>query len=142
MSTTGSCMCGAVHYTLDDAPDEFGACHCSMCRKWSGGIYLGATAAPDAIRFKGAENITTYTSSPWAERAFCKICGSNLYYRVTAPGPQHGTYHFGFGTLDTAGDAKLTGELFIDLKPSGYSFAEPTHAMTEGEVLALFAWED
>ena len=138
----GACLCGACTLTATPKSMNMGACHCSMCRKWSGGIYLGTTAAPDAIHFKGTENITTYTSSPWAERAFCKICGSNLYYRVTAPGPQHGTYHFGFGTLDTPGDAKLTGELFIDLKPSGYSFAEPTHAMTEAEVLALFASED
>ncbi|WP_299966571.1 GFA family protein [uncultured Roseobacter sp.] len=142
MSKTGSCLCGAVSYELSEPPAELGACHCTMCRKWSGGIYLGLEVKPDAITLKGGENLTTYTSSPWAERAFCSTCGSSLYYRVTAPGPHQGTFHMGVGTLDDTGDAQLTGELFIDNKPRGYSFAEDTHQMTTDEVMAMFAPSD
>ncbi|WP_300057038.1 GFA family protein [uncultured Roseobacter sp.] len=141
MPKTGGCLCGAVTYTLKDEPAEIGACHCNMCRKWSGGIYIGLEAKPDAVEIKGAENLTAYASSEWAERAFCTTCGSNLYYRVTASGPHEGTYHFGAGTVDDLGDAKMTGELFIDNKPKGYSFAEKTHQMTTEEVMAMFAPE-
>ncbi|WP_300011036.1 GFA family protein [uncultured Roseobacter sp.] len=141
MSKTGSCLCGAVSYTLTSEPKEFGACHCNMCRKWSGGIYLGLEVPSDSIEIKGANSLTTFASSPWAERAFCKTCGSSVYYRVTAPGPHEGTYHLGVGTLDDAGAAPLTGELFIDNKPKGYSFAEKTHQMTTEEVMAMFAPE-
>lgn len=139
MSKSGSCLCGAVTYTLNETPKEFGACHCDMCRKWSGGIFLGVQASPDKTTMHGAENLTIYTSSPWAERAFCRTCGSSVYYRVTAPGPHEGEYHFGAGTVDELGDLPLTGELFIDNKPGGYSFAEKTHQMTTEEVMALFA---
>ena len=142
MNKTGSCLCGAVRYEIADAPSETGACHCGMCRKWSGGIYLGMHVAADAVRFDGAENVTTYRSSEWAERGFCNICGSSLYYRVTAPGAHHGEYHIGLGTLDDADGITLNAEIFIDRKPGGYSFAGDTRKMTEAEVFAMFAPED
>ena len=139
MSHSGSCLCGAVSYTIKSAVAETGACHCGMCRKWSGGVYLGVEVAPDQMDIKGAENLTTFASSPWAERAFCTTCGSSLYYRVTAPGPHSGTYHVGLGTLDNADGINLTGEIFIDKKPDGYAFAGDSHKMTEAETIAMFA---
>jgi hypothetical protein len=69
---------------------------------------------------------------------FWKTCGSNLYYRITASGPHHGTYHIGFGTLDATDGVALTGEVFIDEKPAGYSFAEKTEQLTGPELMALF----
>lgn len=141
MAKTGSCVCGKVSYTLKDMPDSTGACHCETCRKWSGGIYLGFQMPPDAVEIHGAENLTVYPSSDWAERAFCSTCGSNIYYRVTAPGPHHGNYHLGFGTLDEPGDIPLTSELFVDVQPKGYSFAQETHKITGPELFAMFAAE-
>ena len=139
MSLTGGCMCGAVRYTLNEEPTKIGACHCSMCRRWSGGIFLGSETKSDGITFEGAENLTLYKSSNWAERGFCKECGSSLFYRITAEGPMKGVYHFGVGTLDDANKAELKQELFIDLKPEGYSFAQDTHQMTQADVEAMFA---
>ncbi len=139
MARNGSCMCGAVKYCIEDDIKETGACHCGMCRKWSGGIYLGIEVPSDKLTIEGQDALKTYTSSPWAERVFCGNCGSNMWYRVTAPGPHHGVYHVGFGSLDEFEDMKMTGEIFIDLKPSAYSFADETHKMTEAQVLEMFA---
>ena len=142
MPTTGSCLCGAVTFELAQAPETTGACHCSMCRKWSGGVYLGVQCPADGATFQGEDNIATYTSSEWAERAFCKTCGSNLFYRVTAPGPHQGVMHFGLGSLDAADGVALTEEIFVDEKPDGYAFAGDTHKMTGAEVFAQFAPQD
>lgn len=139
MSHSGSCLCGAVSYTIKSTVTETGACHCGMCRKWSGGVYLGVQVAPDQMDIKGADKLTTFASSPWAERAFCTTCGSSLYYRVTAPGPHSGTYHVGMGTMDNTDGITLTGEIFSDKKPDGYAFAGDTHKMTEAETMAMFA---
>lgn len=139
MDKSGSCLCGAVRFTLSSAPDHTGACHCSMCRKWSGGVFLGVQAAPGTMTIEGQDNIATYPSSGWAERAFCKTCGSSLFYRVTAPGPHQGVCHVGLGTLDDPSGITLTDEIFIDEKPSGYSFAGDTGKMTGAEVFAMFA---
>ena len=140
MSHSGSCVCGAVHFTITDPVTETGACHCSMCRKWSGGVFLGVRVPKGGITIDGEENLTVYTSSEWAERAFCKHCGASVFYRVTAPGPMNGEMHVGLGTLADASHIPLTGELYIDLKPDGYAFAgDGRHQMTEKEVVAMFS---
>ena len=139
MSHTGSCVCGAVRYTINSPVSETGACHCGMCRKWSGGVFMSVAVPAGGLALEGAENLTTYASSPWAERAFCKTCGGNVFYRVTAPGPMQGEMHVGLGTLDDANGIPMTLELFIDLKPDTYSFAgEGSNQMTEAQVLEMF----
>ena len=139
MSKTGSCLCGAVKYTVKSDVSQAGACHCEMCRKWSGGIYIGIRVAPEDIDIKGTENITVFSSSEWAERGFCSTCGSSLYYRVTAPGPHHGTYHVGMGALDDTTGVTLTEEIFTDVKPRGYAFSGDIKGMTGAEVFAMFS---
>ena len=139
MSKTGSCLCGAVKYTVSSDIAEAGACHCGMCRKWSGGVYIGIQVAPGDITFEGADNITKFASSAWAERGFCSTCGSSLFYRVTAPGPHEGTYHIGMGALDDTSGVTMTQEIFTDIKPKGYSFDGDLQGMTEAEVMAMFA---
>lgn len=139
MSRSGACMCGAVSYEISGDVSEAGACHCAMCRRWTGGIYLSFRAPADQVMIHGTENIGAYTSSPWAERAFCKICGSSLYYRVTADGPYQGYHHFAAGTLDDTSNLSLTSQVYIDLKPDYYAFQQKTRDMTEAEVMAMFA---
>lgn len=139
MPRTGSCLCGAVKYTLTADLSTAGACHCGMCRKWTGGINIALMVAPDQITFEGAENIAPYRSSDWAERCFCRICGSSLYYRVVAPGPHHGTLHIGMGGLDDPAGVTVTQEIFTDRKPAGYDLAGDLDGMTEAEVMEMFA---
>lgn len=138
MSISGKCVCGAVSYSISKDKSEFGACHCSTCRRWSGGVFLGLEVKPDEISFEGEEHLTRYSSSQWAERAFCSKCGASMYYRITAPGPYEGVYHLGVGTLDSCDDMRLSEQLFIDQKPNGYSFAEKTHNLTQAQFEAMF----
>ena len=140
MAHTGSCMCGAVSFRITTPITETGACHCSMCRKWTGGVYLSVEVPADGMEITGQEHLHVFTSSPWAERASCKTCGGNLWYRVTADGPYKDQYHVGLGTLDDTSGIPFTGELFIDLKPEPYTFegGENRKQMTETEVMAMF----
>src|SRR5256885_974828 len=78
----GHCLCGAVSFVSPQAR-EIGACHCGYCRRWGGGPMLTVHCGPD-VKFEGGENIGTYASSEWAERAFCRQCGTHLYYRLHA----------------------------------------------------------
>jgi len=84
--------------------------------------------------FEGQDAIAVYPSSAWAERGFCKHCGSPLFYRMKSDG----SYHLPVGLLDDTEGLTLVNEIFIDRKPSLYSFAEKTHQMTEAEVMAMF----
>ncbi len=40
MKGKGKCLCGSVELEVEYASNELGACHCSMCRNWSGGPML------------------------------------------------------------------------------------------------------
>lgn len=134
--TAGSCLCGACRFTLAAPATEYGACHCSMCRKFSGGIELGVQVPPGGITWDSADAIKTYASSEWAERGFCGICGSSLFWRLTAEGPMQGMLSLSGGALDTLEGLELTSEIYIDHKPGGHAFAGEHTRMTEAELLA------
>lgn len=78
---TGGCLCRAVRYEVTE-PD-LGAmyCHCSMCRRSTGGpMVAGITVSRAATRWIGREP-TYYRSSKIAERGFCNTCGTSLIYK-------------------------------------------------------------
>ena len=136
MQRTGKCLCGAVEFTAKEIDPDGGMCHCDMCRRWTGSFLM--TASSDHVTWSGGDRITRYQSSEWAERGFCSVCGSSLFYRVTAPGPYHGTYHLGLGTLDDAAGFDLKVEYFIDKKPACYAIEGDRETLTEAEVFAKF----
>ena len=77
---TGGCHCGAVRYTASAAATETHHCHCSICRKVHGAIFVTLSVFPrDNFTIdKGADNLTTYSTSPKLHRNFCKTCGCQL----------------------------------------------------------------
>ena len=136
-SRTGGCLCGAVRYELAAEPTEFGACHCQMCRKSSGGIELSLQVPPGGVTWQAKETLQVYTSSEWAERGFCKICGSSLFWRLTAPGPMQGLLSLSAGSLDDLEGLDFSIEVYVDSKPDCYAFAGERTRMTEAEVMAM-----
>ena len=75
---TGGCLCGAVRWQADAAPEWVATCHCRKCRKALGGIFGVFAAFPlDTFRYtKGVPRY--YHSSAWAKRGFCADCGTSL----------------------------------------------------------------
>lgn len=130
MTHTGGCLCGAVRFTASDADAQVHACHCSMCRRWNGGP--GLSVAVGSIEFDGADDLARYPSSDWAERGFCRRCGSNLFYRLK----EADHYIVSLGAFDDQDRFRLAGEIFIDEKPASYAFAGEHPRMTGEEFLA------
>ncbi len=133
MKTNSKCLCGAIELEVELSNTEIAACHCSMCRKWSGGPML----AIDSGELKSISNeslVTRYQSSEWAERGFCSKCGTHLFYFLK-PANQ---YHFPIGLLDSDSKYKFSHQIFIDEKPEYYSFSNETQNMTGAEVFAHF----
>lgn len=133
-ATTGRCLCGKVTFEAEEVESHHHACHCSMCRRWSGGgPFFGVTAR--GVTFKGGEHLARYASSEWAERGFCTTCGSSLFYFLK---PSQ-TYTLSVGTFDAPSQFVLTREIFIDQKPPGYALAGDHRRLTEAEVWAAYA---
>ena len=129
----GSCLCGAIRITANNFKNKVGACHCGMCRKWGGGPLMAVNCGSD-VSFEGKENISVFNSSDWAERGFCKKCGSHLFYRLKES-QQH---IIPVGLFDNQELFVFNNQVFIDKKPSFYSFANKTHDMTEAEVFEKY----
>lgn len=116
----GHCLCGAVTVRAARIADVMSACHCEMCRRWSGSIQMGIDAPEAAVTVSGP--VKTYASSEFSERAWCDRCGSALWLRNTA-GPDTGLYEFVPGLFENAAGARLIREVYADRCPDGYALA-------------------
>ena len=130
----GSCLCGEIRVVAKAASKLVGACHCKMCAKWAGGPLLAVDCGSD-VSFEGHENISVFNSSAWAERGFCKMCGTNLFYRLK----DNNQYIMPIGLFNDCEGVVFDHQIFIEEKPSFYSFANETKNMTGEEVFAQFA---
>ncbi|MEC9282546.1 MAG: GFA family protein [Bdellovibrionota bacterium] len=137
MKLTGSCLCKSVKFSFSAEKKDFGVCHCSVCRKWGGGPAFVVQSTGD-VAIEGEENVQTYQSSEWAERGFCKTCGTHLFYRMK----EVDFCNFNLGTIDGNEDFEFSLQVFTDAKPESYSFSNQTHCMTEKEVLEAFSSKD
>jgi hypothetical protein len=113
---TGGCLCGAVRYSVLGEMRPVVACHCSQCRKTSG-HFVSATAVQRedlAIEDDGA--VTWFRSSSKAQRGFCKVCGSNLFWQ----GDEAGHTSIMAGTLDGPTGLRTAAHIFLDDKGDYY----------------------
>lgn len=133
LNISGQCLCGAVKFKAGLKAPHVGACHCKMCRQWGSGPFLEVNCGTN-ITFDGEDHIKTYSSSEWAERAFCGTCGTNLFYRLK----QSGETMLAAGLVDDLDGFKMTMQVFTDEKPAYYSFADKTEEMTGEQVFAMF----
>jgi len=131
-SATGKCLCGAVKVSAKAASPNVGACHCSMCRTWGGGPLMAIDCGTD-VSIDGEDNISVFDSSAWAERGFCKKCGSHLFYRLKPTGQ----YIMPAG-LFPDGDLNFDHQVYIDEKPAYYDFGNKTENLTGAQVIEMF----
>ncbi|HZF79973.1 MAG TPA: GFA family protein [Rubrivivax sp.] len=110
---TGHCLCGAVTITVAGEPDPRpGACHCRMCQRWSGGLFLCFHAKASGVTVTG--EVTRYRSSAFAERAFCPRCGSHLWFNNVKDGEEPDSYELMPGLFDAAREWPLRSEIYVD----------------------------
>lgn len=130
------CLCGSVQFDVELAKPEIHCCHCGLCRRWGGGpAFAAELAAPP--RFADDSAVQVYRSSDWAERLFCKTCGSSLLWRSIDG-------HFQVVPVALLGDPPelmLSTEIFIDDKPDFYALAGERTCLTGDQVMAAFSGE-
>ena len=131
-------MCGAVRFSAAEMEDEFSACYCKTCQRWVGGAFRGVGVNADKLTLTGSEHIGLIKSSDFAERAFCRKCGSALWYRLTA-GKYTGNTSISVGLLDETEGMTLKYELFTDYKDSTNLVPEGAAQVTSAEVKDIIA---
>jgi hypothetical protein len=126
---TGGCLCGGVRYQVSGELRGVIACHCSQCRRTSS-HYAAMTSAPnERLSLTSAATLVWYPSSPSAERGFCKVCGSNLFWRPRAEDRTSITA----GTLDTPTGIATLRHIFVGDKSDYYEIADSAPKSTGWE---------
>ena len=137
VTAKGGCLCGGVRFEAQ-VSGTVSACHCEMCRRWTGGPMMAVhPAAPATVTRR--HPLVWYRSSEWAERGFCGACGASLFYRlVQAPDDviiAAGCFE------DPAAFTGIEREIFIDEKPGFYDIAGDRPRLTGAEAIAEFTAE-
>ena len=114
---TGSCLCGAVAYRVTGPLRPVIACHCAQCRKTSGHHVAATSARRESVEITG--EVRWYRSSDTAQRGFCPVCGSNLFW--DGPGANLSIFA---GTLDTPTGLKMAGHIYCADKGDYYEIAD------------------
>ncbi len=134
---TGGCLCSAVRYTITTDKTGLGACSCGQCRRHTGSLLVTLDGPGEAITFtEGAPAV--YPSSSWAERGFCRGCGSTLFYRVTA-GRMAGWTAMAAGTLDSLAGLRIENEVFADGTGGAYVLAGAHERLTGEETMKTYS---
>ena len=115
---TGSCLCGALQYSVTGEPSRFYHCHCSRCRKSSGTGHASNLFIDNAsLTWTGDTDLISRYKVPEAKRfirTFCSRCGGP----VPAALPDYNMAFVPAGTLDEEPELKPQARLFQDSKTS------------------------
>ena len=109
----GSCLCGAIEFQADLPSKWCAHCHCSMCRKAHGAGYVTWVGfETDQVSFlQGESELMWYESSPGAQRGFCGLCGSTLFFRSER---WAGELHIALGCINDPIDRQPQANVFFD----------------------------
>lgn len=125
-TTSGSCLCGSVRYTVRGALRSVWQCHCVRCQKITGN-FMAASAAPAAdITVDDIESLTWFHphDDPNVAYAFCQGCGSSLFWRTVDQDPPHEYWSICAGTLDDASGLTTDAVWFSD-HAAAYTHLDP-----------------
>ncbi len=132
---TGGCRCGELRFEASDAPFDGTFCHCSMCRKSTGGLFSVGLMFnwTDFHIVKGEPKF--YRPSEFGRYAFCENCGSTIY------GAYEGSpsLYVSLGSIDNPDDWPFntegwSGHVFVDDKISWFEINDglPQHGASAG----------
>ncbi|MBS36112.1 MAG: aldehyde-activating protein [Thiotrichales bacterium] len=80
-TASGGCQCGAVRFTVSGSLRPIVYCHCEQCRRSSGHFVAASASQKDKLKLESEDHLAWYRSSDIARRAFCRVCGSNLFWQ-------------------------------------------------------------
>jgi hypothetical protein len=112
--TTGSCLCGAVRFSVTECSIDIYKCHCSRCRKNFGGASSAATFVDESnfSWLQGEDVISRFELTPTYSKQFCTSCGSILPALI----PGRSTVWVPAGLFDDDPGVPLGRHIFVDSK--------------------------
>lgn len=128
---SGSCLCGAVTYTVRSDPLVARICWCRTCQKISGNGTANAIFPSDAIEVSG--ELTCFESAADSgnriSRHFCPACGCHLFASSSAS-TQFRVVRL--GTLDDPSSVVPSINMWVSSAPA-WAFMDPALVCAEGQ---------
>lgn len=118
----GQCLCGAVHYAVDDAFVYALNCHCSKCRRATGSAFkpFAGIERRKLIVTQGDESVLTFGDTQANHDVRCARCGSLLFSVV-----REGTWvHVTLGTLVDTPAIRPGAHIFVGSKAPWFEIAD------------------
>jgi len=107
----GGCLCGAVRYSVSGSPFDAEYCHCRMCQKSAGAVFINwMDFRVEQVAWTNAKP-SEFESSKTVRRGFCAECGSTLSFRDTRY-PEYMTLTI--ASLDDPNLVKPTRHIYTD----------------------------
>ncbi len=114
----GSCLCGDIRFETAAQPQGASMCHCSQCRKQSGGIWASAQVPDTDISITGP--MSWFEATPQAKRGSCPRCGSFLFWKGTG----EDATSFALGAVDGNTGLSVEKHIFVASKGDYYEIAD------------------
>lgn len=114
----GQCLCGDITFETQATLQGVSMCHCSQCRRQSGGVWSSAFVAWDALTIMG--DVRWFSVSDKARRGFCPRCGSFLFWQGTG----EDTISFALGAVENPTGVRLEKHIFCADKGDYYDICD------------------
>jgi hypothetical protein len=118
---TGQCFCGAVTYGVADEFRYALNCHCSQCRRTTGGAFKPfAGIEREKLRITKGANSLLIVGEEDGHDAHCRTCGSLLYSLV-----REGAFvHVTLGTLTDDPSIRPSAHIFVGSKAPWFTITD------------------
>ena len=125
----GGCLCGGVRFSIRAFDSGIFKCHCSKCRKSTGGASSAAVLVAEEhfSWLQGAEGVRDYRSESGYTRRFCAACGSAVPQLLQ----EHQRYWVPAGLLDADPGVPLKHHIHVNSK-AAWEILD-SHARQHGE---------
>ncbi len=112
----GSCLCGAVRFSIRGPLRDVVNCHCGQCRRSHGHFAAYTAAVRDAVAFESKAGLAWFSSSRNARRGFCERCGSSLFWELD----HDPVLRIAAGSLDSPTGLTTSKHIYVDDKGDYY----------------------
>ncbi len=119
MVTRGQCLCGDIRFRVEGDLQGADACHCQACRRWSGHFWATAMVDQDELIIENGEESIAWYPENIAERGFCVICGSSMFFRRIDGSSNH--VAVSLGTIEGETGLTLSKHIFVAEKGDYYT---------------------
>jgi len=126
----GSCLCGAVSFSLDGLLRGVRYCHCANCRKFAGtSTATWAMADASDLQVTPSDVPVGRFNSGRGIRCFCSACGSPVWFEsIDYPD----IIGIPLGVIDSGGHPAPEMHLWVQSKPAWYEILDDLKQHEEG----------